>query len=221
VAVALRGFEKRLEKMVEGTFARVFRSGLRPVEVGRRLAREMDSERSVGVSGRTEVPNHFVVWLSPDDHSQFEEMHTALVRELCDAAREHAREEGFSFVGPVQVEMHPSDRLRTGSFAIEASMVEAAGGSGAGSLMLPTDIRVPLAAVNVTIGRLADCNIQLHDPNVSRNHAEIRPSGDGYILQDLGSTNGSRVNGMRVGQHLLVDGDEILIGNTRMIFEAS
>jgi hypothetical protein len=207
--------------MVEGTFARVFRSSLRPVEIGRRLVREMDGERTVGVSGRTEVPNSFVVWLSPTDNEQFEEMHSALVRELCDAAREHAREEGYSFVGPVQVEIRPSEKLRTGSFAIEASLVEASGGAGAGSLVLPTGQRVPLGADTVTVGRLEDCNIQLHDPNVSRHHAEIRPSGDGYVLADLGSTNGSRVNGMRVPQQVLVDGDEILIGNTKITFEAS
>lgn len=219
--MALRGFEKRLESLVEGTFARVFRSGLRPVEIGRRLVREMDAERTVGVSGRTEVPNHFVVWVSPADHEQFQEMHGALVRELCDAAREHAREEGYSFVGPIDVELTPSERLGTGSFAVEATMVEAPGGAGAGSLLLPTGQRVPLGATPVSIGRLQDCNIQLHDPNVSRHHAEIRPSGDGYVLADLGSTNGSRVNGMRVGQHPLSEGDEILIGNTRMVFEAS
>ena len=219
--MAISGFEKRLEKMVEGTFARVFRSGLRPVEIGRRLAREMDANRTVGVSGRTEVPNHFVVWLSPSDHEQFEEMRSALVRELCDAAREHARAEGYAFVGPIQVEMRASDKFRTGSFAIETAMVEAVGGAGAGSLVLPTGQRVSLGASTVTIGRLVDCNIQLHDPNVSRHHAEIRPSGDGYVLHDLGSTNGSRVNGLRVTQHLLDEGDEILIGNTRMLFEAS
>jgi hypothetical protein len=219
--VALSGFEKRLESLVEGTFARVFRSSLRPVEIGRRMVREMDAERTVGVSGRTEAPNDFVVWLSPTDHEQFEEMHTALVRELCDAVREHAREEGYAFVGPINVELQASERLRTGAFGIEASLVEAAGGAGAGSLVLPTGQRVPLGATPVTIGRQDDSNIQLHDPNVSRRHAEIRPSGDGFVLADLGSTNGSRVNGMRVGQHLLTEGDQILIGNTTMTFEAS
>ena len=219
--MALRGFEKRLESLVEGTFARVFRSSLRPVEIGRRLVREMDSGRTVGVSGRTDVPNSFLVWLSSADYEQFDEMHSALTRELCDAAREHAREEGYAFMGPVQVDLKESDNLRTGSFAIEATMVEADGGAGAGSLLLPTGQRVPMSGSTVTIGRLQDCNIQLHDPNVSRHHAEVRPSGDGYVLADLGSTNGSRVNGMRVGQHVLADGDEILIGNTKMRFEAS
>ena len=68
-------------------------------------------------------------------------MHNALVRELCDAAREHAREESYSFLGPVHVEIQPSEQLRTGSFRIEATLVEASGGAGAGSLLLPTGQR--------------------------------------------------------------------------------
>ena len=73
----------------------------------------------------------------------------------------------------------------------------------------------------MVIGRAPECNIQLGDTNVSRRHAEIRPRGTGYALVDLGSTNGVRVNGLRVAEQVLIDGDEILIGNTRMIFEAS
>jgi pSer/pThr/pTyr-binding forkhead associated (FHA) protein len=71
------------------------------------------------------------------------------------------------------------------------------------------------------VGRRPESNIVLADPNVSRDHAEIRPQGDGFMLIDLGSTNGSKVNGVRVAQRLLQDGDEISFGNTKMRFEAS
>ncbi len=71
------------------------------------------------------------------------------------------------------------------------------------------------------MGRRPESNIVLADPNVSRDHAEIRPQGDGFMLIDLGSTNGSKVNGVRVAQRLLEDGDEISFGNTKMRFEAS
>jgi Protein of unknown function (DUF3662)/FHA domain len=219
--VALRGFERRLENMVEGTFSRVFRSGLRPVEVGRRLTREMDANRSVDVNGRVVVPNDFVIWMSPGDHEQFSQMEQALVLELCEAAREHARDEVYGFVGPVRVDLQPWEKLRTGTFQIEAKMAEGTGGVGAGSLLLPTNQRIPLSEQPVVIGRAPECNIQLGDTNVSRKHAEIRPRGTGYVLVDLNSTNGVRVNGLRVAEQVLVDGDEILIGNTRMIFEAS
>lgn len=220
-AMGIRGFERRLERLVEGAFARAFKSGLRPVELGRRLVREMDDNRSVGVRGGTLVPNSFIVALSASDLEQFEGVQDSLERELADAAREHARDEGYSFMGPVEVELAVDDRLRTGGFHITGRMVEGEGGSGAGSIVLPTGDRFTLTESIITIGRHPDSNLVLADPNVSRNHAEIRPQGDRYVIVDLGSTNGSRVNGVRVDTQLLEDGDELTFGNTRMRFEAS
>jgi hypothetical protein len=219
--VGLKGFERRLERMVEGVFARAFRSGLRPVELGRRLVREMDDNRSVDVRGRTVVPNHFVVELSGTDLEQFAEIHDTLTRELADAAREHARDEGYSFLGPIAVDLVAEPGMHTGAFQIVGRMKEGEGGAGAGSLVLPTGERVPLGETVLGIGRMPECNIVLSDPNVSRNHAEIRPRGTGYVVVDLGSTNGTRVNGVRVGEHELHDGDELTFGNTRIRFEAS
>jgi hypothetical protein len=219
--VGLSGFERRLERMVEGVFARAFRSGLRPVEVGRRLVREMDDNRSVDVRGRTVVPNSFTVQLSAEDNEHFAEIHDTLLRELCDAAREHARDEGYTFLGPVDVEIVEDDRMHTGAFQIEGRMREGAGGSGAGSLVLPTGERVVLGEQVISVGRMPESNIVLADPNVSRNHAEIRPRGTGYVIVDLNSTNGTRVNGVRVQEQDLNDGDELSFGNTRMRFEAS
>lgn len=219
--MGIRGFERRLERLVEGAFARAFKSGLRPVELGRRLVREMDDNRSVGVRGGTLVPNRFTVALSASDLEQFEGVQDSLERELADAAREHARDEGYSFMGPVEVELAVDDRLRTGGFHITGRMVEGEGGSGAGSIVLPTGDRFTLTESIITIGRHPDSNLVLADPNVSRNHAEIRPQGDRYVVVDLGSTNGSRVNGVRVDTQLLEDGDELTFGNTRMRFEAS
>jgi Protein of unknown function (DUF3662)/FHA domain len=219
--VGLKGFERRLERMVEGVFARAFRSGLRPIEIGRRLVREIDDNRSVDVRGRTVVPNHFTVCLSDDDLARFADIKETLGRELADAAREHARDEGYTFLGPVEVDLVEDGELRTGAFQIDPRMKESPGGAGAGSLVLPTGERVVLGEHVLSVGRLPECNIVLADPNVSRTHAEIRPRGQGFLLADLGSTNGTRVNGVRVGEHLLQDGDEIAFGNTRMRFEES
>ncbi|HYZ97936.1 MAG TPA: DUF3662 and FHA domain-containing protein [Acidimicrobiales bacterium] len=219
--MAIRGFERRLERLVEGAFARAFRSSIRPVELARRLAREMDDGRSVGVRGTPVVPNHFVVYLSSADYNEFAEVRDALRRELCDAARAHARDEGYGFMGPVDVELVVDERFGTGWFEIEARFREGAGGAGAGSLVLPTGERFTLSEHPITIGRRPESNIVLADPNVSRNHAEIRPQGDGFLLTDLGSTNGTKVNGVRVQQHQLDDGDELTFGNTRLRFEAS
>jgi hypothetical protein len=100
--MGLQQFEERLERLVEGTLAKPFRSNLQPVEIGRRLTREMDLHRRVGVRGLI-APNAFAVTLSPADVSRFSNFIDALSRELSDAAREHARIEGYSFVGPVEV----------------------------------------------------------------------------------------------------------------------
>jgi hypothetical protein len=219
--MGLKGFERRLERAVEGGFARVFRSGLKPIELGRRLTREMDDGRTVDVRGRTVVPNHFTVELSNTDHENFAQIAATLERELAEAAREHARDEGYSFMGPVQVELMITDTLRTGSFALTARMRQGEGGAGAGSLVLPTGDRVPLGEETITVGRLPESTIVLADPNVSRSHAEIRPRGTGFVVIDLGSTNGTRINGIRINEQELVDGDEVVFGNTRMRFEAS
>lgn len=218
--MGLQGFERKLENMVEGAFARVFRSGLRPIELGRRMTREMDNGRSVDVRGRTVVPNAFVFNLSATDRERFSEIETTLGRELADAAREHAHDERYAFLGPVSVEFGVDDRLRAGVFVLDARMKEGPGGTGFGSLMLPTDERYPLDNRPVVIGRHPDCDITLLDPNVSRRHAEIRPGANGFILVDLGSTNGSKVNGVPVGERELRDGDEMTFGGTRIVFHA-
>ena len=207
--------------MVEGTFARIFRSGIRPVELGRRLVREMDDNRSVDVRGRTVVPNQFTVEVSEADHERFAEVSGSLERELAEAAREHARDEGYVFMGPVSVHLEVSERQHTGAFQITGRMREGTGGVGAGSLVLPTGERLALGEAVVTIGRRPESTIQLGDPNVSRNHAEIRPHGNSWIVVDLGSTNGTRVNGTRITSQGLDDGDEVVFGNTPMHFEAS
>jgi hypothetical protein len=219
--MGLQGFERRLENLVEGVFARVFKSNLRPVELGRRLVREMDVRRSIGVRGTPLAPNDFVITVNHQDYERFREIGDSLPRELAEAAREHGRAEGYTFTGPVQVELIPDERRRAGEFSIDARFKQGEGGVGAGSLVLPNNERFVLGNHVTTLGRLPDCDLTLNDANVSRRHAEIRPMGDGFVLIDLGSTNGSKVNGMRVVQHELADGDELTFGSIRLFFEAS
>jgi hypothetical protein len=219
--MGIKGFERSLENMVEGAFARVFRSGLRPVELGRRLVREMDDNRSVDVRGRTIVPNAFAIALNQEDYDRFAEIGDSLTRELCDAAREHAHDEAYAFMGPVTVDITPSEGVHPGTFTIVGRLKEGPGGVAAGSLVLSNGQRVTLGERAVTIGRMPECDLILTDSNVSRRHAEIRPTPDGFALIDLGSTNGCRVNGVQVTQRDLRDGDELTFGNTRMTFQAS
>jgi hypothetical protein len=221
--VGLKGFERRLERLVEGVFARAFKSSLRPVELGRRLVREMDDQRTVNVRGATAVPNDFTITLGPEDHEQFAQIEDSLVRELAEAARNHAREEGYVFMGPVEVHLNRDDDLRTGSFGLSARFKEGEGGTTGGALILPTGTRVPLADGPVTIGRSADATVHLNDTSVSRRHAEVRPrpDGDGFVIVDLGSTNGTRVNGATVTERRLQDGDTISVGDSQLRFDAS
>jgi hypothetical protein len=208
--------------MVEGVFSRASRGSLRPIELGRRLVREMDEHRSIDVKGRRIVPNHFTFLLTPSDRASFADINDALVIELCEAAREYARDEGYHFMGPVHVELTADPHQKSGRFAIESQMKEAGGGIGVGSLVLPTGERIELSATVITIGRLPECEITLNDSNISRRHAQVRPRGTGWVAADLGSTNGTKVNGVRIeGERLLREGDIISLGTTHIRFEAS
>ncbi len=218
--MGLNQFEQRLERLVEGVFAKTFRSGLKPVELARRLTREMDLHRVVGVSGLI-APNHFDIAISPSDYEQFESYAEALTRELSDAVRAHAREETYAFVGPVHVEINADEGVGVGEFLVASEIVEAPGGAAVGSLSLTDGTRIGIGEEPVSIGRLPECDVILGDPNVSRRHAEIRRQGTGFVVVDLGSTNGTRVNGAGVKERRLNDGDEITVGGTKIRFEAS
>jgi hypothetical protein len=218
--MGLQQFEERLERLVEGTLAKPFRSSLQPVEIGRRLTREMDLHRRVGVRGLI-APNAFAVTLSPADVARFANFIDALSRELSDAAREHAKVEGYSFVGPVEVEIFEGASLKAGRFTVSAEVRESEDGGFLAELVLPDGRRVTVGSDAVVIGRLPECEVTLSDSNVSRRHAELRRKGDGVFVTDLGSTNGTRVNGAPIREQLLASGDEISVGSTRLIFEMS
>jgi hypothetical protein len=218
--MGLQQFERRLERLVEGVFAKAFRSGVEPVEIGRRLRREMDQHRTHGVRG-TIAPNHLTVALSPSDHENFQSFADSLTRDLADYVREHAREEHYTFVGPVLVELTIDESLVAGQFLATGQIEESAGGGSVGALVLSDGTRIGLGDEPATIGRLPECEVPLTDPNVSRRHAEVRRQGMEYMVVDLGSTNGTRVNGSRVRERRLADGDEIAVGNTTIRFEAS
>lgn len=216
--MGLRSVERRLEQLVEGTVGRLFSGGIRPIEISRKIRRAMDDSRSVGVKGQPMVANHFAVMLSESDLDRFADILEILARELTDAARETAREEGWTFMGPVQVELDQAHDLRPGAVRIAARMKEAGGAIGV--LHLPDGQQIVLGEFLVTLGRLAECTVSFDDPNISRVHAEIRPDGGGFMLVDSGSTNGIRINGTRVSSHRLFDGDRITIGATEIEFRA-
>jgi len=216
--MGLQQFERRLERLVEGTFARAFRSGLQPVEVARRLVRAMEAGRTLGVQGRV-VPNEYLVALSHEDADRFEPFADSLMRELEGAAREHARQEEYRFLGPVKVQLARDPKLRQGALDIESSIVESEGPRAA--LVLPDGVRFPLTETGAQIGRLPDCTVRLTDAQASRHHAEVSVHQGGFRIVDLGSTNGTLVNGTRITEQVLHDGDEIRVGATTLRFEVS
>ncbi len=121
--MGLRGFEDRLERLVEGSLTMPFRGPMQPIEISHRMLREMDLGRRVGVRGLL-APNHFAVAISKDDLDRFEGFTDALVHELAESARQHAVNEGYTFTGPVEVELFESKRLKTGRVDIVASFFE-------------------------------------------------------------------------------------------------
>lgn len=242
--MVMQSLERRLERMVTGVFSRGSRTNIRPIELGRRLVREMDDQRSVDVKGRRVVPNDFTVQLSQEDFDSFSEIADVLQTELVEAAREYARSEGYHFMGPVKVELSVDQTQKVGRFEVQgalrqsASVASPAGntspntsgstgtgsgaGSGVGSVVLPSGQRITLGDETVTVGRLSECTVPLNDQNVSRRHAEIRPNRGRFVVVDLGSTNGTMVNGTRIhGETVLSDGDIISFGSTYVRFEAS
>jgi hypothetical protein len=230
----LRDFERRLGSLVEGFFASTFRSGLQPVELAKRLLREMDDGKTVGVH-EVWAPNHFVLSLSPEDAERFEQAEQALVSELKQVVREAAAERGWGLVGPPEVEFQMDRNLSRGRFSCEASLVEgepeapepsgrATEGRGAAEASLTVledghpGKAYRLGRASVTIGRLPECDIVVSDPGASRQHAQIRFDGERFVLNDLGSTNGTLVNDETADERALEDGDRVTIGSTVLEF---
>ncbi len=223
----LRNLEDKIAGLVEGTFGRVFRSEVRPVELARKLAKEMDEHRTVSVS-RTYVPNEYVVWLSPEDRERYQGMEREVIEELGAYLLEHARRERVAMISRPVIEFRTDDQLALGEFGIQARTVKLGEGdaqqgdhghtqvfstsdrlqaplqeeraSRAGRAVLMAEgKRHAIGPGGATIGRSRECDIMLADSNVSRQHAEIKPGSQGrWTVADLGSTNGVRVNGRGV-----------------------
>jgi hypothetical protein len=246
----LRSLENRIAGLVEGAFGPAYRSELRPVEIARKLSREMDEHKAVSVS-KTYAPNEYHVYVSAEDRERFQDYEGALVKELSGYLLEHARMEKLALLSRPEITFHTDERLSLGEFGIQARMVrppdapEAEPEQGdVGHTMIysaerlrPADAgpapeaprtaivvaegrRMVVGATGAVIGRSRDCDIVLGDGNVSRRHAEVRPTDAGWAVNDLGSTNGVLLNGRRVnGSAPLKAGDRIEVGTTELRFE--
>jgi hypothetical protein len=245
----LRSLEEKIAGLVEGAFGRVFRSQVRPVELARKLAREMDEHRTVSVS-RTYVPNEYAIWLSPEDRQRYEGVEHEVIDELSAYLLEHARRERLALVSRPVIEFRTDERLHLGEFGIQARLVRPEGeavqqadhghtmvystsersqesltearADRAGRAILQAEgRRLVVASGGAVVGRSRECDIVLGDSNVSRRHAELRPGAGGqWTVSDLGSTNGVLVNGRRVsGATPLKSGDHVVFGTVDAVFE--
>ena len=207
--------------MVEGMFSRAFKSSVRPIEIGRRLVKEIDSKRAVDVKGRRVVPNEFVISLSPTDQAALAEIEAALIVELVEAVKEYCADENYHLRGTVLVTIKSDENLTSGRIDIDSVVRKTQAVSGTGVLILADDRRVNVGTAPVVIGRSSDCDIPFDDSNVSRRHAEITFLADAHTVTDLASTNGTKVNGVTItAPRTLRHGDIISVGTYTVRYEA-
>jgi pSer/pThr/pTyr-binding forkhead associated (FHA) protein len=244
----LRQIEHKIESLFEGIFGRAFRTHVQPVELARKLAKEMDDGKTVSVS-KVYVPNEYSVFLSPADREQFDSYEDSLVDELQQYLAEHARREQYALLSEPRVIFNSDADLTIGEFGIATRMVQHRGGPQVparepSATMIyrpsqpPTEAASPqelgverevvsltsdgrkfeIAKQRTVIGRSRECDVQIEDPSASRRHAEVRQEGTAYWIVDLDSTNGLEVNGLRVKRAKLGHGDKITIGSSDIVF---
>ena len=228
----LQRFEHRLERAVSGAFARAFRSAVQPVEIAASITREIDNSTQVLSRDRVLVPNTFHVDLSPSDHDRLSPYGSTLSGELDQMVHEHVREQRYTLAGPVVIELARREDLTTGRFLVtskaSATVTPAAsagpGDASAGEAPVVVEVngqRHPVREPGLVIGRGDEADLRINDPGISRRHAEIRISTAGTRMTvsvvDLGSTNGTQVDGRRVQQAMLRDGSEIVVGSTAVV----
>ena len=288
----LRRVESKLEGVFEGGIGRTFKSNVQPVELARKLAKEMDDNKVISVQ-TVYVPNAYTVYLAPEDREQFVAYEARLRTELAGYLSEHARREGYTLPNRARVMIETADELDVGTFGIAAEMEETpppveadapppgvqlpeefgeaeAAAPPPPPVVLPPEPVVdpfaveddevpapaepvadpvpepepaatappppppapvaswvlvwpggelPLGTATIVIGRSKQCDVPLADGNVSRRHAEISPNGDGWVVRDLDSTNGTSVNGRRIRTQAVGDGDEITLGTSALRVE--
>jgi hypothetical protein len=225
---ALNRFERRLEQMISGVFARAFRSAVQPVEIAAALQRECDNNAQIMSRDRRLVPNRFLVQLAGVDLERLHGYDDAMERELVDQLKDHADTQGYVFTGPVQVDFEAADDLTTGRFRIlsraEASVTDndqRTRTRTARAVLEVNGTRHPLRAPGLVVGRGTEADLRINDPGVSRRHIEFVVNGEDLEVVDLGSTNGMLVDGTKVGRAGLRDGTEVKIGHTTMTVRVS
>lgn len=218
-------FEKSVNDAVAGAF-RAFHSRLTPVEIVSALKGAVDQDAVTLDRERTIAPNEFTITVSPDDLEQVEAWgRDMLVDELVGTVTDYATEQGYVFVGPVSVAFHASEDLRDGNVQIHSTTrkgavapATSARPSRAHPMIQVGTARYILTGSTTLIGRGSDCDITIDDDGISRHHLKLSMTPGGVIATDLNSTNGTFVEGHRITDATLVDGNTITMGRTRIMF---
>ncbi|GAA1600585.1 FhaA domain-containing protein [Leucobacter chromiireducens] len=213
----LDSVERGLERAVNGAFARTFRSGVQPVEIASALKRELDIGAVVVDRDRILAPNRFIVRLAPKDADRLIGMGSSLQQELVGVVLKHARRQNYQLMSDPYIELQADESLTTGVLEITATQVE-----GSVNWVAAIDVdgqRHELPRGTTTVGRGSDCGIRITDTAASRKHLEIIWDGSAGIARDLGSTNGSKINGQRFREAALQPGITFTIGQTALTFQ--
>lgn len=228
---------------------RAYDSTIRPIEIGRRLLGVVDAQVADDTRG---IPHAYTVILHPDDRAAFADVERDLIRELAEAVTQHSERESYRLAEPVIVVLRDDSDIKRGSITVSPSLVTApeavvaprattlepdeavvvqplaasmstpVAGAITSAIVTEDGARHVLETERVTIGRQSGCTIVIRDTNVSREHAQLRRRPNGWTLRDLGSTNGTKLNGVRVeGEQMLANGDVIMLGAIKVTFEIS
>ncbi|MBM9432225.1 FhaA domain-containing protein [Flaviflexus equikiangi] len=222
-------FERGIENAVNSVFSRAFKSEVKPVEIASALNRAMDEGAAVYSRSRTISPNEFGVLLSVDDFAKIDQWgKEAIEEELIDHAVTYATSQGYTFLGPLRISFESDEEAGTGTVRVTSQTVRGAVAPVTNSVPSPAnpiiDVqgqRYLLTGPVTIIGRGSDADVVVDDTGVSRHHLELRVTPRGVIATDLGSTNGSFVEGHRISAATLVDGNTVTIGRTRIMFWTS
>jgi hypothetical protein len=221
----LQRFESRLEHAVSGAFAKAFRSAVQPVELAAALQREVDNSAQILSRNRRLVPNTFHIELSPMDYDRLSPYQETLTTELIEMLREHADEQHYVFAGQVSIDLSEEEDLVTGRFRVRSSATASVSGSrkatapqDAAASVEVNGSRHAITGDGLVVGRGAEADLRINDPGISRRHAEFRLDGRQVSVTDLGSTNGTVVDGQKVRQSTtLRDGAQVRLGNTDLV----
>lgn len=236
----LDNLEQRLDRIVNGSFSKAFKSEVQPVEIGAALQQEIDT-RAEDINGQLVAPNNFVIELSSPDHERLAPYFDTLIAELTQLANSYVAEQRYRILYRVNVTFGLDATFETGVFRIKSECASAEYRPPAMAAKVePVSPQIPVAAMTATvtpvltdisgreyrltksitnIGRGTDADIQLADSGASRMHCAI-VLGTQVIARDLNSTNGTTVDGQRITEAPLRDGSILKIGNTTLTYKS-